>query len=120
MRTAAYDLDVADCEVVVPSKVGAEMFVGNAVGVLIVTFLVVVLFLADFFVFVVAMVVLGDRGNTFPAKRTPAQIAPMAANFFMIDLSVISGCRRARASVTKSRVTNPDAARRGSVAGNWI
>jgi hypothetical protein len=58
MRTAAHDLDMADCEVVVPAKVGAEVFVGNAAS-----FLVVPFFLADFFVFVISMLVLGDRGN---------------------------------------------------------
>ena len=60
-----HDLNMTDCEVVVPPKVRAKMFVCNA-AVFVVLFLIVLLFLSS--IFIVSMLVLRKGGN-HPRKK---------------------------------------------------
>lgn len=61
-RTALYDFDVTDREVMFMPEMSAKMLIGNTTGMLFVTFLLVLLFPLDIFV-IVAMIVLGKEGD---------------------------------------------------------
>jgi hypothetical protein len=59
-RTALYDLDVTDREVMFMPEMSAKMLIRNTTGMLFVTFLLVLLLPLDIFV-IVAMIVLGKE-----------------------------------------------------------
>ena len=63
MRTTSHYFDVTDREVVFATKMSTEMFVCNAAGMLVVSFLIVPFFLASLFFFFISMLVLSNYGE---------------------------------------------------------
>ena len=70
---------------VIPAEMRAKMFVGDSTGMFVVLYVIVPLFLANFFV--IAVLVLGNDRNHSCRKAMPAQMVPTAANRFMLDLA---------------------------------
>jgi hypothetical protein len=67
VRSASDYFDVTNCEMVFPAKMSAKMFVVDSTGMFVALYIIVPLFLSNFFV--VSMLVLGKGGDQSPEKQ---------------------------------------------------
>ena len=104
-RPTFHDFDVTDREVVFATKVSTEMFICNAAGMLVVTFLIVPFFLASLFFFFISVLVLSNYGEHSCEKNCGTNGTHCCESLHCENprFDLYLECRRQRRRVTKSR-----------------
>jgi hypothetical protein len=101
-RPTFHDFDVTDREVVFATKMSTEMFVCNATGMLVVSFLIVPFFLPRIFVFI-SVLVLSNYGEHSCEKNCGTNGAHCCESLHVkTSLRSVIGCSRQWRCVTKS------------------